>query len=76
MSETPDIQAVLDRSMTDEQFLQRFRSDPEAALSEMDISEEAQESLKTEEDGSIYSYLESLNLATVYTITLTYISKD
>jgi|GEM_PF-2234227 len=76
MSESADIRGVLDRTMDDEQFLQRFRSDPEAALSEVDVSEEAEESLKTGDDSSIHSYLESLNMATVFTITFTYVSKD
>ncbi|MEZ3115487.1 hypothetical protein RYH80_06100 [Halobaculum sp. MBLA0147] len=75
MSEASDIQTVLDRSMNDEKFLQQFNSDPEAALAEMDVSEEAEESLKAEEDGSIYDYLDSLNMATVYTITITYVSR-
>ena len=34
------ITGVLDRTMTDEAFLDRFRADPEAALADYDLTDE------------------------------------
>ncbi len=55
MSET--IKAVLDRAMSDDSFLRTFRSDPEAALDEYDLTETEREALVAGDERAIKEIL-------------------
>jgi len=57
MSET--INAVLNRVMSDESFLQRFRADPQEALDEYDLSEDEREALLAGDDQEVNELLAS-----------------
>jgi len=60
---------VLHRAMSDEGFLMRFRSDPESALEEFDLSEDEETALVEQDDQSMIEQLnEDIKAATIYIV--------
>lgn len=60
---------VMHRAMSDESFLMRFRSDPESALDEFDLSEKEERALLSRDDQSMIEQLnEDIKAATLYIV--------
>lgn len=63
------VEDVIDRSMGDEEFLEAFRDDPDAALAEYDLTEEERADLKSRLEGRIRDQVEDRRTNTVFTVT-------
>ena len=53
---------VLDRTMSDEAFLDRFRADPAAALEQYDLTEDEQAALASREESAVRELLGEASL--------------
>lgn len=63
------ISNVMHRAMSDESFLMQFRSNPESALEEFDLSEEEERALLEQDDESLIEQLnEDIKAATIYLV--------
>ncbi|MFB6173944.1 MAG: Os1348 family NHLP clan protein [Halobacteriales archaeon] len=62
--------SVLDRTMTDEAFLDRVRTDPDAALAEYDLTEEERAALAAGDGAWLGDYLEEMALKTAVIVVI------
>lgn len=62
---------IMHRAMEDEQFVEQFSEDPDAALAEYDLSSEQREELKEKVSETIGDRTEDRSANTVFTVAIT-----
>lgn len=75
MSQAKSQSSFMHRVMNDEQFLQSVKSSPEQAIEDFDIDDELETGVINQDEDAINNFFNGLKAATVFTVTVVYISR-